>query len=56
MFLIKQKRLPITAAWRNGGFNGKLNGSDSKKHLYLLDNEAILSPPLRKAANRWQQV
>ncbi|MFA5815796.1 MAG: hypothetical protein WC865_09285 [Bacteroidales bacterium] len=44
--------LLLIAVWRNGGFSGKLNGSNSNKHLCLVDSEVLLSPPLRQAAKR----
>jgi hypothetical protein len=45
----------VAAVWRNGGFSAKLNNSFSNQHLYLVDSEVLRIPPLRQAANRWQQ-
>jgi hypothetical protein len=42
----------LTAVWRNGGFRAKINGSNSNKHLCLVDSEVLLNPPLLQAANR----
>jgi len=45
----------ITAVWRNGGGRGKLKGSTSNNHLCYIDSEVLLNPPLRQAANRYEQ-
>lgn len=48
----RQKRLGITAVWRNGGGSGNISVSASNKHLCLIDSEVLRKPQLRQSANR----
>ena len=50
------KRQHLTAVWRNGGRRGKLNSSNSNKHLCLVDSFVLRKPPLRQAASRYGQA
>ena len=51
----RQERQPITAVWRNGGFSASYDSFVVGSSAVLRLNFCAKNPPLRQAANRWQQ-
>ena len=52
----RQERQPITAVWRNGGCSASYDSFVVGSSAVLRLNFCAKNPPLRQAANRWQQV
>jgi hypothetical protein len=46
----------LTAVWRNGGFSASYDSFVGKQTLVLRINICGGNPPLRQAANRYQQA
>jgi len=46
---------PVTAVWRNGGFSASYDSFVVGASAVLRLNFCAKNPPLRQAANRWQQ-
>ena len=52
----RQERQPVTAVWRNGGFSASYDSFVVGSSAVLRLNFCANNPPLRQAANRYQQV
>jgi len=53
---IGQERQHLTAVWRNGGCSASYNSFVVGSSAVLRLNICAKNPPLRQAANRWQQA
>ena len=51
----KTERQHLTAVWRNGGFSASYDSFVVKQTVVLRINICGKNPPLRQAANRYQQ-
>ncbi len=49
----QNKKLPLTAVWRNGGFSASYDSFEGKQTLVLRINICGKNPPLRQAAKRY---
>ena len=52
---IRTEGQQLTAVWRNGGFSASYDSFVGKQTLVLRINICGVNPPLRQAANRYQQ-
>ena len=51
----RQEAQQVTAVWRNGGFSASYDSFVVGSCAVLRLNFCAKNPPLRQAANRWQQ-
>ena len=52
----QNKKLPLTAVWRNGVFSASYDSFEGKQTLVLRINICGENPPLRQAAKRYASL